>query len=384
MCAMGKILVVDDEKATLSMLSLLLEAYGYTVLTAENGESGLEIFRNERPSIVLTDIKMPGMGGIEILQKIKEDDHDAEVIMITGHGDIELAIKSLKFGAADFITKPINNDVLEISLEKVKEKINLKTELRKYTEDLEHLVEEKSRKLIEAERLAAVGQTVAGIAHAIKNISGGLVGGAFVVNKGFELKNEKYLRQGWDMVKGNVDRIKNMAMDLLNYAKEREPVYELCDPNKPIKEIFDLILPRAREYRITLQMELDESLPNVWFDFEGLHRCLLNLITNAIDACTYISFDEKRAEIILRSLKPEGWAVEYQVEDNGCGMDEKIKNQIFKSFFSTKGSRGTGLGLMITKKIINEHGGIIGTESEKDRGTKFFIRLPERDHLSKS
>ncbi len=384
MCAMGKILVVDDEKATLSMLSLLLEAYGYTVLTAENGESGLEIFRNERPSIVLTDIKMPGMDGIEILQKIKEDDHDAEVIMITGHGDIELAIKSLKFGAADFITKPINNDVLEISLEKVKEKINLKTELRKYMEDLEHLVEEKSRKLIEAERLAAVGQTVAGIAHAIKNISGGLVGGAFVVNKGFELKNEKYLRQGWDMVKGNVDRIKNMAMDLLNYAKEREPVYELCDPNKPIKEIFDLILPRAREYRITLQMELDESLPNVWFDLEGLHRCLLNLITNAIDACTYMSFDEKRAEIILRSLKPEGWAVEYQVEDNGCGMDEKIKNQIFKSFFSTKGSRGTGLGLMITKKIINEHGGIIGTESEKGRGTKFFIRLPERDHLSKS
>ena len=229
-----------------------------------------------------------------------------------------------------------------------------------------------------------MGQTVAGIAHAIKNISGGLVGGAFVVNKGFELKNEKYLRQGWDMVKGNVDRIKNMAMDLLNYAKEREPVYELCDPNKPIKEIFDLILPRAREYRITLQMELDESLPNVWFDLEGLHRCLLNLITNAIDACTYMSFDEKRAEIILRSLKPEGWAVEYQVEDNGCGMDEKIKNQIFKSFFSTKGSRGTGLGLMITKKIINEHGGIIGTESEKDRGTKFFIRLPERDHLSKS
>ena len=171
MCAMEKILVVDDEKATLSMLSLLLDAYGYAVLTAENGESGLEIFRNERPSIVLTDIKMPGMDGIEMLQKIKEDDHDAEVIMITGQGDIELAIKSLKFDATDFITKPINNDVLEISLKKVKEKINLKKELRKYTEDLEHLVEEKSRKLIEAERLAAVGQTVAGLAHAIKNIS---------------------------------------------------------------------------------------------------------------------------------------------------------------------------------------------------------------------
>jgi len=377
---MEKILVIDDEKATLSMLRLLLGAYGYTVLTAENGEAGLEMFRNEGPTIVLTDIKMPGMDGIEVLQKIKAKNQDAEVIMITGHGDIELAIRSLKFDATDFITKPINNDVLEIALKRVHEKINLKSELRNYTENLEALVEEKTSRLVEAEKLAAVGQTIAGLAHAIKNISGGLKGGMFVVEKGFELENEKYLRQGWDMVKDNVDRVKDMALDLLNYAKEREPEYKLCNPNHPVEKIFDLVLPRAREYGVNLNMELDKDLPDALLDPEGIHRCLLNLVTNAIEACLETNFNEKSAQIVIRSRKPEGWAVEYQVADNGCGMDEDTRNQIFQRFFSTKGSRGTGLGLMITKKIVDEHEGTIELESEKGRGTKFNIKLPEIDH----
>ncbi|MBW1861246.1 MAG: response regulator [Deltaproteobacteria bacterium] len=375
---MDKILVIDDEKATLAMLRLLLSAYGYTVLTAENGPAGLEVCKKERPPIVLSDIKMPGMDGIQVLQKIKEENGDTEVIMVTGQGDIELAIQSLKFDAADFITKPINNDALEVALKRVNEKITLKAELRKYTESLEHLVEEKTKKLIKAERLAAVGQTVAGLTHAIKNMAGGLRGGAFVLEKGFELNNEKYLRQGWKMVKRNVGRINEMALDLLNYTKDREPEYRQCNPNSPFREVFDLMLPRARAQGITLMKDLDIDLSQVWFDPEGIHRCLLNLVTNAIDACTDINCANKKAEIVIRSLKPEGWAVEYQVVDNGCGIDEGTRNQLFQSFFSTKGSRGTGLGLMITKKIIDEHGGIIEMESEKDKGTKFFIRLPER------
>jgi signal transduction histidine kinase len=376
---MDKILVIDDEKATLAMLRLLLSAYGYSVLTAENGPAGIEVFKKERPPVVLTDIKMPGMDGIQVLQKIKEENRDTEVIMVTGHGDIELAIQSLKFDATDFITKPINNDMLEVALKRVKEKITLKAELRKYTENLEQLVEKKTKKLIKAERLAAVGQTVAGLTHAIKNIAGGLRGGAFVLEKGFELNDEKYLRQGWKMVKRNVGRINEMALDLLNYTKDREPEYQLCHPNDPVQEVFNLMLPHASAQSVTLTKDLDIDLPQVWFDPEGIHRCLLNLVTNSIDACTEINCTNKGAQIVIRSLKPEGWAVEYQVVDNGCGIDEEVRNKLFQSFFSTKGSRGTGLGLMITKKIIDEHGGMIEVESEKDKGTIFFIRLPERD-----
>jgi signal transduction histidine kinase len=374
-----KILLVDDEAGIRKVLGIFLTDCGYQVLTAKNGEEGLHLFKEIRPSIVLTDIKMPGMDGIQLLKAIKEESPDTEVIMITGHGEMELAIQSLKFDATDFITKPINDEILEIALKRANEKITLKSKLRDYTENLEQLVKEKSLKLVETERLAAVGETVAGLAHAIKNVAGGLTGGAFVLEKGIDLDNRTYLRQGWNMVKENVGRIKNMALDLLNYAKDREPAGQRCDPNKPAQDVYDLILPRARENGITFNLALDKRLSEAWIDPEGIHRCLLNLVTNAIDACMDINCYTPHGQVDLRSQKTEGWAVEYQVEDNGCGMDEETQAKIFQRFFSTKGARGTGLGLMITKKIIDEHKGVIELESKKDKGSKIIIRLPEKE-----
>ncbi|MBW1887135.1 MAG: response regulator, partial [Deltaproteobacteria bacterium] len=360
-----KILLVDDEEGIRKVLGISLTDIGYQVLAAENGEEALKLFKEMQPQIVLTDIKMPGMDGIELLKKIKEESPDTEVIMITGHGDMELAIQSLKFGATDFITKPINDEALEIALKRANEKITLKTKLMEYTENLENLVEEKTKQLLDTERLAAVGQTVAGLSHGIKNISGGLRGGTFVLEKGIELDNKKYLRQGWDMVKGNVARLKDMALDLLNYTKEREPDYQICHPNRPIQEVYDFMLPHAREQGVIFELELNEDLQDICFDEEAIYRCLLNLVSNAIDACTDVSCSNKQTKVILRSLQAEGWAAEYQVIDDGCGMDEDTRAKIFQSFFSTKGSKGTGFGLMITKKIIDEHGGVIELESER-------------------
>lgn len=377
-----QILLVDDEEGIRKVLSISLTDSGYQVFTAENGEEALRIFREHRPPIVVTDIKMPGMDGTELLGKIKDESPDTEVIMITGHGDMDIAIESLKFDATDFITKPIVQDALDIALKRANEKISLKAQLKEHTENLEKLVEEKTKELVQAERLAAVGQTVAGLAHAIKNITGGLSGGAFVLEKGIELNNREYLDQGWNMVKANVGRIKQVALDLLHYSKEREPDYQLCDPNKTAREVFDLMVPRARKYGVNLEMDLDESLPDAWYDPEGIHRCLLNLVTNAIDACSDISCSNKPAKVVLRSTKPKGWAVEFQVVDNGCGMDKETRNKIFQSFFSTKGARGTGLGLMITKKTLDAQGGIIRLESERGKGSKFIIRLPEKHQPS--
>lgn len=373
-----KILLVDDEAGIRKVLGIALTDIGYQVVPAASGEEALHIFREMKPSIVLTDIKMPGIDGIQVLKTIKDESPDTEVIMLTGHGDMELAIQSLKHEATDFITKPINNDALEIALKRAKEKIYFKTKLKEYTENLEQIIEEKTKKLVESERLAAVGQTVAGLAHAIKNITGGLTGGAFVLEKGIELDNRKYLSQGWDMVKGNIARIKNMALDLLNFAKEREPDYRFCDPNRPIQEVYELMSPRARDYGVILDLDIDKSLSEVWLDPEEIHRCLLNLVTNAIDACTDIESPQNEGKVILRSLQHKEYAVEYQVIDNGCGMDEEARSKAFQRFFSSKGSRGTGLGLMITKKIIDKHEGIIKLQSEEKKGTMFIIRLPPK------
>ena len=178
-----KLLLVDDEEGIRKVLSISLSDNGYQVFTAETGEQALEIFQREAPPIVLTDIKMPGMDGIELLQKIKHQNPDAEVIMITGHGDMDLAIKSLKYQAIDFVTKPINDDVLEIALNRAHEKIRMRQQLREYTENLEALVQEKSARLIEIERQVAVGQAVEGLSSAMRDIAGDLEGGLTYFNE---------------------------------------------------------------------------------------------------------------------------------------------------------------------------------------------------------
>jgi len=177
------ILLVDDEESIRKVLSISLLDSGFKVLTAENGKEALRIFRKNAPSIVLTDIKMPGMNGTELLKKIKSEKPDTEVIMISGHGDMDLAIKSLKLDATDFITKPINDDALEIALKRACERIKMRRQLKEHTDNLEALVKEKSAKLIEAERVAAISKAFEGISSAIWNMAGDLEGGIKYFNE---------------------------------------------------------------------------------------------------------------------------------------------------------------------------------------------------------
>src|SRR5512139_1265041 len=150
-----KILVVDDEEGIRKVLGISLSDDGYQVLTAESGEEALHLFRQHKPPIVLSDIRMPGIDGVELLRRIKAESPDTEVIMFSGHGDMDLAIQSLKYEAADFILKPIQDDALHVALKRVHERISVRDQLREYTQDLERMVREKSEKLIATERLAA-------------------------------------------------------------------------------------------------------------------------------------------------------------------------------------------------------------------------------------
>jgi signal transduction histidine kinase len=356
------ILIVDDEEDICEMLSISLTDQGYEVLTARNGEEALRLFRVVNPPIVLSDIRMPGIDGIEILRKIKEEKPETEVIMITGHGDLDLAIRSLKYEATDFITKPIHDEVLEIALKRAHERISMRQKIREHIEHLEKLVHE-----------------ISGLSHTIKSLAGGLEGGTFVLEKGIALGHREYLIQGWGMIRSSVDRIRNLAMDLLNFAKPSELLYRLCDPNKPVKEVADLVKSRAQEHGIELKTSLAPDLDLLRFDQNAVQRCLLDLVTNAMDAVLASDRSDKAKEVMIRTLKADGWGVEYQVVDNGCGMEKETQERIFKGFFSTKGMTGTGVGLMVTKKIVDAHKGLLQVESAKDLGTKVTIKLPVRD-----
>ena len=138
---MNKILIIDDEEANVRVLSMSLRSDGHEVVSAFSGEEGLAVFQREHPDLVLTDIKMPGMDGIEVLQKIKALQPDMEVIIITGHGDIDNAIEALKFGASDFINKPIRDEVLTVAIQRAEEKRDIKLQLKEYTDNLEQKIQ---------------------------------------------------------------------------------------------------------------------------------------------------------------------------------------------------------------------------------------------------
>jgi signal transduction histidine kinase len=374
----GDILLVDDEAGIRKVLGISLADLGYTVHAAENAAAALKIIEAVRPAITLTDIKMPGMDGIELLRAIKKQYPDTEVIMLTGHGDMDLAVESLKFQATDFITKPISEDALTVALQRADERIAMRRQLKAYTENLEHLVEEKSRQLIEAERLAAVGETVAGLSHTIKNIAGGLDGGVFVLEKGIELEDAGYLKQGWELVRGNVDRIKTLSLDLLNFAKTDRLTYRLVDPALPAREVVDLMTARARDHGLDLTLEVLPGLAPAVIDPAGIHQCLLNLVTNAIDACLDTEPDETGQQITLSVSHSEEGGVCYRVADTCCGMDEYTQSRLFQRFFTTKGERGTGIGLMLTQTIVQRHQGTIAVISRPGQGSCFTISLPAK------
>jgi PAS domain S-box-containing protein len=232
------------------------------------------------------------------------------------------------------------------------------------------------KELVQSERLAAVGQTVAGLAHGIKNILHGLKGGSYLVDIGINKNDTEKLKKGWEMIKRNVGRTSNLVMDLLSYAKEREPEYENCYPNEIAKDVCELVRDKARENRVEIMEEFDDSIGDVSMDPNTIHEVLLNLMSNAVDACLFDENTSKNWQVGLKTTKEEGKVIKFEVSDNGAGMDEEVLKKLFTSFFSTKGHRGTGLGLMVTRKLIEEHEGTIDVNSQLGKGTTLTFRLP--------
>ena len=229
-----------------------------------------------------------------------------------------------------------------------------------------------------SDRLAVVGQTVAGLAHGIKNILQGLEGGVFVVQTAIEDNDQPLLERGWTMVQKNIARVSDLVKDLLSYSKERPPEYEETDPNVLAEEVCALFDIRAQQKRIIIERKFDPEAGKafkVFLDQRGIHTCLSNLLANAIDACEIDQLKKEHRICVRTEQGPEGNLI-FEILDDGTGMDEETKHKIFSSFFSTKGSRGTGLGLLITSKIVMEHGGDIFFESAVGIGTTFTIKLP--------
>jgi PAS domain S-box-containing protein len=239
-------------------------------------------------------------------------------------------------------------------------------------------IKQLEQELLNSERLAAVGQTVAGMAHCIKNILHGFKGGSYLVDVGLERDNTEKLRNGWEMIQRNITRTSDLVMDLLSYSKQREPEFEACHPNEIAEDVCELLEGVAGDHDVAVVRQFSEKITPVVMDPRTVHRCLMNMVSNAIDACIFDHEADKEHQVTVVTAKEGEETIRFDIMDNGCGMPDEVKEKLFSSFFSTKGVKGTGLGLLVTAKLVEEHKGTIDVASEEGKGTTFTLRFPIR------
>lgn len=225
-------------------------------------------------------------------------------------------------------------------------------------------------------KLSDVGMIISTISHDLKGLLNGMDGGIYLVDTGLKKDDRKRVSTGWEMVLRNVDRIRSTVLDILYYAKDREPIFEEISADAIVQEVSTLLRPKAQNHGITLRTEVDASAGEFMADAKALRSMLVNLIDNSIDACRV---DRKKDEHTIQ-FKAGGTAgeIEFDVSDNGIGMEEEARQKAFTLFFSSKGSGGTGLGLFIANKIVQAHDGKIVLQSEPDKGASFVVTLPRK------
>ena len=228
--------------------------------------------------------------------------------------------------------------------------------------------------MVQAERLAAVGQTIAMLSHHVKNILQGIRGGSYLIEMGLNTHDEEVVGKGWRIVEKNQNKISALVLDMLTFSKDREPDPVPGDLNQVVADVVELMQSRADELGVKLMWSPAPEIPTLVFDPEGIHRAVLNVVTNAIDACEN---EERSGQVRVTAEYRAGDTVaKIIVEDNGTGIPADEIDQIFTIFVSKKGARGTGLGLPVSQKIIREHGGRIVVTSEPGAGSRFTIELP--------
>lgn len=248
--------------------------------------------------------------------------------------------------------------------------------------------------LLQSERLAAMGQTIATLSHHVKNILQGIRGGSYLIEAGLRREDTDAVRRGWGMVDRNQERISNLVMDMLTFSKEREPQKVDADLNETTGDVVELMMSRASDAAVQLEFSPASEIPVACFDPDALHQAILNLVTNAIDAVAaprethdespledldQLSDAEKpppaRVSVMTGYSKEIGWYVD--VVDNGPGVSPEDRQKIFSLFESDKGARGTGLGLPVSAKILREHGGQIAIlDAPSGNGCVFRLTLP--------
>ena len=223
---------------------------------------------------------------------------------------------------------------------------------------------------LQAERLAAAGEAVAGLSHYIKNVLQSIEAARVLIDAALHDDDKAALAEAWGILDQNIELISELVLNMLSYSRRPRPTYQMCRPNTIARQMAELLTPRAAKRGATIALELDDAMPTALLDPAALHRALLNLLNNAIDAT-----GQGPVRLATR-YDAERSRVEFAVTDRGPGIPEAQRDSIFQPFFTTKGVGGTGLGLTVTRMLVEQLGGTIDVESAPGRGATFTLSLP--------
>jgi signal transduction histidine kinase len=371
-----QVLVIDDEIGPRESLRMLLKP-NYQVYTADNVETGLQILREKNPDVVISDIRMPGTSGIDGLRKIRDLDPHVAVIMLTGFGALDTAKEALRLGANDYISKPFDaremREVIGRNVERTRvfrTSVNAAAEIRELNSRL-------LKELAQKGRLASLGQASAEFVHDLGNpltIVWGYV--QLLAKKLEQSEKENGTTNGTSAKEINIiEQNVRLCRELLTMWQSYGSVE--ASPHKPISvarivdEITKGVAPMASQSGVELHYNICDDPCTLLGDSVQIMRAIQNVIINAVQASA-----EKKGSVTVSCTRRDFY-VDVRVEDTGCGITQAQLAKIFDPYFTTKQNKsGTGLGLYITRKVIEDHNGSIKVDSTPQMGSTFTIRLP--------
>ncbi|QWR76430.1 hybrid sensor histidine kinase/response regulator [Candidatus Magnetomonas plexicatena] len=407
------LLIIDDDEVVIKRLKRFFESEGFEVFTATSGLRGLEIIEFSKIDVVISDINMSDMDGIEVITAAKKYYQDIEGIMVTGANDDENAIRSLRAGAIDYLTKPVNLDELLFSVKKAIERIHLNrtrlyrnrelkisTEIiSKMNEELERRIQERSTELskmqvqlFQTSKLATLGEMSAGLAHEINQPLGGIALVAKSFRKLLERDSltETEIVSGLNDIESSVKRMTKIIQHIRTFARQDTLKFVKVDVVDTVESAFSLLDEQLRLHEIAVIKDFEPSLPQIIGEPYQLEQVWINLITNARDA-----MDEKDKQLCAARIESCDYSkrlnvtVKYDIDldsvvvtvaDNGIGMNRKVRERVLEPFFTTKEvGQATGLGLSISYGIIRNHKGRIEIESLEDDHTTIKVIFPTED-----
>jgi signal transduction histidine kinase len=362
-----RILVVEDEESVLNLMGHALSESGYAVAVACSGETGLELFRPGEYQVVVSDVNMPGIDGIEMIRAMKERDASFVPIVVTGVQDQRTAIRAMECGIRRFLAKPFTSDAL---LDRVEDAIREQKQVTESRMSWNQMEEQ----LLYAERLSVLGQLAPRIAHEIKTPLQLIQGYVELAMEAQKRKREDQVVECLGRVSPVIRQLADLVTQMTNLGKPTQGRREELDLRRELDRTLDVLRPLGAIKHCRVEKRYEDPLPTVPGDPAQVEQVFRNLLVNGAHAME--SVVHRVLTLELRSLAG-GERVEAAVGDTGTGIPEENLERIFHPFFTTKPEgKGTGLGLPIVKTIVERHGGDIRVESREGAGARFVVTLP--------